>query len=113
MLWPPFLTPKDDIYLLPLAGFSPHSAGIFALNQNIYNLASGKVNFIGYQDGTNDRFYYQCKYDRDNRLIRALTRTKAGILPQGSELLNENKYYLPVLPAQDRASTLRQSGPAP
>ncbi|HRE52056.1 MAG TPA: hypothetical protein PK339_11580 [Flavitalea sp.] len=77
-----------------------HVQGIgFKSLQYEYDLASGKVNFISYQDGANDRFYYQYKYDRDIRLVEALTGTEADILPQGSELLNEKtnvtyQYYL-------------------
>jgi RHS repeat-associated protein len=33
-----------------------------------YDLISGKVNFLAYQNGKNDRFYYQYIYDADNRV---------------------------------------------
>ncbi|MGN6640189.1 MAG: hypothetical protein ACTHJ8_14870, partial [Mucilaginibacter sp.] len=36
-----------------------------------YDLISGKVNFLAYQNGKNDRFYYQYIYDADNRLTAA------------------------------------------
>ncbi len=65
-----------------------------------YDLVSGKVNFVRYQHGQNDRFYYAYKYDAENRLTKALTGTEALVRPQGgSYLLNEQMdasydYYL-------------------
>jgi RHS repeat-associated protein len=38
-----------------------------------YDLISGKVNKVYYQDGKWDQFYYQYRYDADNRLIGAYT----------------------------------------
>ncbi len=38
-----------------------------------YDLVSGKVNKVLYQDGKWDQFYYQYLYDADNRLIKALS----------------------------------------
>ncbi|WP_152267311.1 RHS repeat domain-containing protein [Agriterribacter humi] len=38
-----------------------------------YDLVSGKVNKVLYQDGKWDQFYYQYRYDADNRLIEALS----------------------------------------
>ena len=38
-----------------------------------YDLISGKVNEVLYQDGKWDQFYYQYIYDADNRLINAYT----------------------------------------
>ncbi|MFB9844039.1 RHS repeat domain-containing protein [Mucilaginibacter ginsenosidivorans] len=36
-----------------------------------YDLISGKVNFVSYQKGQPDQFYYQYQYDADNRLTEA------------------------------------------
>lgn len=36
-----------------------------------YDLISGKVNFVRYQDGKKDQFYYKYDYDADNRLTDA------------------------------------------
>ena len=38
-----------------------------------YDLISGKVNKVLYQDGKWDQFYYQYLYDADNRVIQALS----------------------------------------
>jgi RHS repeat-associated protein len=38
-----------------------------------YDLVSGKVNKVLYQDGKWDQFYYQYLYDANNRLVKALT----------------------------------------
>jgi len=42
-----------------------------------YDLVSGKVNFVAYQDGASDQFYYQYKYDAENRLTDALSSINA------------------------------------
>jgi RHS repeat-associated protein len=38
-----------------------------------YDLVSGKVNKVLYQDGKWDQFYYQYIYDADNRVVKALS----------------------------------------
>ncbi|EHQ24331.1 RHS repeat domain-containing protein [Mucilaginibacter paludis] len=67
-----------------------------------YDLVSGKVNFVGYQQNKADQFYYWYQYDADNRLTDAWSGTQA-ILNRytGSQLLYDNKkqdahyeYYL-------------------
>ncbi|RYF53788.1 MAG: hypothetical protein EOO39_40280, partial [Cytophagaceae bacterium] len=67
-----------------------------------YDLISGKVNFVSYQAGQTDQFFYQYDYDADNRLTKAWTGTAALLRPiGGSELLPHSKrleasyfYYL-------------------
>jgi len=44
-----------------------------------YDLVSGKVNFLRYQDGAPDQFYYQYFYDAENRLTDAWSGTKAMV----------------------------------
>jgi RHS repeat-associated protein len=44
-----------------------------------YDLVSGKVNFVRYQDGQPDAFYYQYNYDADNRLTKAWSSTTAMV----------------------------------
>ncbi len=46
-----------------------------------YDLVSGKVNLVAYQHGQNDQFYYQYKYDAENRLTEAWSSTQAIINP--------------------------------
>ncbi|EDM35226.1 hypothetical protein PBAL39_13377 [Pedobacter sp. BAL39] len=48
-----------------------------------YDLVSGKVNFLSYQHGANDQFYYQYKYDAENRLTEAWTSTTANVSSYG------------------------------
>jgi RHS repeat-associated protein len=38
-----------------------------------YDLVSGKVNKVKYQEGKGDQFYYQYQYDADNRVVAAST----------------------------------------
>ena len=53
-----------------------------------YDLISGKVNFVRYQDGKPDQFYYKYYYDADNRLTDAWSGIKAVVdTAQGSVLL--------------------------
>jgi RHS repeat-associated protein len=64
-----------------------------------YDLVTAKTNFVRYQDGQNDRFYYAFKYDAENRLIESYTGTEALISQRGSSLLNGQldafyQYYL-------------------
>jgi RHS repeat-associated protein len=48
-----------------------------------YDLVSGKVNFLAYQHGKNDQFYYQYKYDAENRLVEAASSTMANVVSYG------------------------------
>jgi RHS repeat-associated protein len=67
-----------------------------------YDLISGKVNFVRYQDGKPDQYYYQYQYDADNKLTDAWSGIKALVdSTGGSELLADFKkqdahyqYYL-------------------
>ncbi|GAB2700602.1 hypothetical protein GCM10027037_26820 [Mucilaginibacter koreensis] len=67
-----------------------------------YDLVSGKVNFVRYQQNATDQFYYAYKYDAENRLTEAWSGTQALISPYtGSSLLADNRrldasyrYYL-------------------
>ncbi len=65
-----------------------------------YDLVSGKVNFVSYQDGQPDQFYYKYNYDADNRITEAWTGTSATIKPGGGSYLLNGKmdasyqYYL-------------------
>ena len=58
-----------------------------------FDLHSGKVNFLAYQHGANDQFYYQYEYDAENRLIQAATGTTANVISYGfgSRLTEPNK----------------------
>jgi hypothetical protein len=38
-----------------------------------YDLISGKVNKVKYQEGKGDQFYYSYRYDADNRVVEAST----------------------------------------
>lgn len=67
-----------------------------------YDLISGKVNFVRYQNGQPDQFFYSYEYDAENRLTKAWSGTRAMINSvTGSSLLNFDKkldaayyYYL-------------------
>lgn len=67
-----------------------------------YDLISGKVNFVRYQDGQPDQFYYRYVYDAENRLTEAWTGRRAIVNAlQGSYLLMDHQrmdasysYYL-------------------
>jgi RHS repeat-associated protein len=64
-----------------------------------YDLVSGKTNFVRYQDGQNDRFYYAYKYDAENNVIESYSGTEARVSVRGSTLLNGQldafyQYYL-------------------
>ncbi|MGH7237129.1 MAG: RHS repeat-associated core domain-containing protein, partial [Candidatus Saccharimonadales bacterium] len=48
-----------------------------------YDLVSGKVNFVGYQNGKADQFYYQYLYDADNRITSALAGITADTTSYG------------------------------
>ena len=60
-----------------------------------YDLISGKVNLVKYQHDANDRFYYQYKYDAENRVIEAWSGTnwEAGILTNAKKDAHY-RYYL-------------------
>ncbi|WAC40112.1 RHS repeat domain-containing protein [Pedobacter sp. SL55] len=67
-----------------------------------YDLVSGKVNFLAYQHGNNDAFYYKYNYDAENRLTEAWSALSANIDARGfGSSLGANKrldatyrYYL-------------------
>jgi RHS repeat-associated protein len=48
-----------------------------------YDLISGKVNFLAYQKDRPDQFFYQYKYDAENRLTEAWSGIRASIRPIG------------------------------
>jgi hypothetical protein len=48
-----------------------------------YDLISGKVNFVAYQDGQPDQFYYGYDYDADNRLTAAWSGISANVTGYG------------------------------
>jgi len=52
--------------------FIPGSDGLKHIKYQ-YDLVSGKVNKVLYQDGKWDQWYYQYLYDADNRLIKSLS----------------------------------------
>lgn len=65
-----------------------------------YDLVSGKVNFVRYQDGQPDEFYYAYSYDADNRLTGALSSNRAvvdtltgSVLPPSVRSLDARYYY--------------------
>jgi RHS repeat-associated protein len=51
-----------------------------------YDLISGKVNFVSYQAGQQDQFFYHYKYDAENRLTEAWSGTQAILSPQANQL---------------------------
>lgn len=67
-----------------------------------YDLISGKVNFVRYQDGSADQFYYKYNYDAENRLTDAWSGTAAlvdtlrgsSLLPHNQKLDAHYDYYL-------------------
>ncbi len=48
-----------------------------------YDLASGKVNFVAYQHGQRDRFYYGYNYDAENRLTKVWSSITANVVSYG------------------------------
>ncbi|WP_207428887.1 GH-E family nuclease [Pedobacter sp. SYSU D00535] len=54
-----------------------------------YDLVSGKVNKVFYQKGQDDRFYYQYKYDAENRL----TEVWNGVDPANPKQVASYQYY--------------------
>ncbi len=68
-----------------------------------YDLVSGKVNFVAYQNNQPDRFFYEYEYDAENRLIKAYSGISAFVNPGGlgSKIIKPSKkldaeyqYYL-------------------
>jgi RHS repeat-associated protein len=68
-----------------------------------YDLASGKVNFVSYQHGKPDQFYYAYKYDQENRLTQSWSAVQANVVSYGigssldfttRKLDAEYQYYL-------------------
>ncbi len=59
-----------------------HGLGVKKINYE-YDLASGKVNFVAYQPGQFDQFYYAYKYDQENRLTEAWSGVEANMVPYG------------------------------
>jgi RHS repeat-associated protein len=65
-----------------------------------YDLVSGKVNFVRYQDGQPDAFYYSYRYDADNRIVKAYSSVTAMVdtalgsfLPASIRKLDAIYYY--------------------
>ena len=56
--------------------------GIKRINYE-YDLISGKVNFVAYQNGKADQFYYQYNYDADNRITQAWSSIQADTTTWG------------------------------
>ncbi len=59
-----------------------------------YDLISGKVNKVLYQDGKWDQFYYQYVYDADNRVINVLTDRYNDPNPENWNTEATYRYYL-------------------
>jgi len=70
-----------------------------------YDLVSGKVNFVRYQDTQPDAFYYQYSYDADNRL----TNAQSGIAAMVDTLTHSQ--LLPTTGKQDAAYSYYLHGP--
>jgi RHS repeat-associated protein len=69
-----------------------HVEGIgFKTIEYQYDLASGKVNFVAYQHGQNDAFYYKYGYDFENRIIKASSGTAANVQFQGGSIITNEK----------------------
>lgn len=64
-----------------------------------YDLVSGKVNFVAYQNisGAADKFFYQYKYDAENRLIDVYNGTEGTLKAEGGSYITNGrllaKYY--------------------
>lgn len=56
----------------------------------VYDLVSGKVNYVMYQFGAADQFVHRYEYDADNRIVRVLTSTDRFVWDQDAAY----KYYL-------------------
>jgi RHS repeat-associated protein len=70
-----------------------------------YDLVSGKVNFVRYQDGQPDAFYYSYNYDADNRLTEARSSTAALV-----DTLT-GSYLTPALRKRDASYAYYLHGP--
>ncbi|MDP2384972.1 MAG: RHS repeat-associated core domain-containing protein [Bacteroidota bacterium] len=55
-----------------------------------YDLLSGKVNAVHYQDGIADQFHHKYEYDADNRLVAAYTSTNKQVWDRDAKYF----YYL-------------------
>jgi len=55
-----------------------------------YDLVSGKVNKVKYQDGKSDCFYHKYEYDGDNRLVSAYTSRNGWVWDEDARY----NYYL-------------------
>ncbi|MGB3947568.1 MAG: hypothetical protein WBM13_06270, partial [Bacteroidia bacterium] len=60
-----------------LAGLSPSQQ--YKKIDYLYDLVSGKVNEVKYQDGELDAFYHKYEYDADNRITNVIT-SKDGVI---------------------------------
>ncbi|RXK85268.1 RHS repeat domain-containing protein [Filimonas effusa] len=69
--------------------FFPASTGLKKIVYD-YDLVSGKVNKVKYQDGKYDQFYYSYRYDAENRLIEALSGRDLDVLSSDARYT----YYL-------------------
>ncbi len=52
--------------------FKQVNGGFFKVNYS-YDLISGNVNQVSYQQGNQDQFFHKYEYDADNRLVKAYT----------------------------------------
>ncbi|MDQ8051434.1 MAG: RHS repeat-associated core domain-containing protein [Pedobacter sp.] len=65
-----------------------------------YDLWTGKLNFLAYQNGQTDAFYYKYEYDAENRLTKAWSATDAVFKPYGGSYMINGRadatyaYYL-------------------
>ncbi|WEK34074.1 MAG: hypothetical protein P0Y53_16425 [Candidatus Pseudobacter hemicellulosilyticus] len=66
------LVQENTAYKSDEAGFITSGDGLKRIKYD-YDLISGKVNKVLYQDGKWDQFYYRYLYDADNRVITALS----------------------------------------
>lgn len=72
------LTQENAALAAREAGYVTGSTGLKEIRYE-YDLVSGKVNKVLYQDGKWDQFYYQYLYDADDRVVKALSsRTNDG-----------------------------------
>lgn len=72
-----------------------------------YDLISGKVNVLRYQDGQPDAFYHFYCYDSDNRIKAVYTSS----YPQSGKLINYNVVYGNRLWSQDAKYFYYRHGP--
>lgn len=73
-----------------------HALEAFSLNQDVktihyqYDLISGKVNSVVYQQGEADQYIHHYKYDAENRLIQVFTGERPELLKEDAAYF----YYL-------------------